>query len=383
MFILSILSISLCVVRILHISSARSFGGGERHFIDLTRSLVQRGHQVFAALVPSTPLLDELLHVPASNLLTLPLKNALDLASARRLAGFVRERQIEIVHAHVARDYPLAAYAARRAGARFVITRHVPFALSKLHRLTLANVACVIAVSESVAHQLSARGIVTAAKIRVIPNGVDLRRFVATAHHPQREKLNHDLPSSASLFAGTIGELSEVKGQDDFVRAAALVAKQEFADTGFIIAGADNAPGQQNRARIEQLIARENLQTRVYLLGYVPDVAPLLASLDVYVSAARAEAFGLALVEAMACGVPCIATATDGARSIIEDDVSGRLVPIGDAAALARAVMDLLRDAVARARLGAAGRKRVHESFSLERMADATEEVYREALTSK
>jgi len=63
--------------------------------------------------------------------------------------------------------------------------------------------------------------------------------------------------------------------------------------------------------------------------------------------------------------------------------VSGRLVPIGDAAALARAVMDLLRDAVARARLGAAGRKRVHESFSLERMADATEEVYREALTSK
>ncbi len=369
-------------MRILHLSSARAFGGGERHFVDLTLSLAARDHEVYAALVPSTPLFENLARLlPASRLLTLPLRNALDVQSARGLTEFVKQNRIEIVHAHVARDYPLAAYAARRThGASLVITRHVPFPLSKLHRLILSDVARVIAVSEPVAAQLDARRIVSPDKIRVIPNGIDLARFDLSATNFNRDHYRRELPATATLLVGTVGELSEVKGQTDFVTAVAHIARQGHDDVAFLIAGEDHSPRRETRARLEHLLTEHKLLARVLLLGEVSEVAPLLASLDVFVSSSRVEAFGLAMVEAMACGVPVVATATDGARSIVEEKVSGKLVHIGDARALASAVIEFLENAESRARFGAAGRERVRRFFSLERMVRATEEVYREAM---
>ena len=89
-------------MRILHISSAR-FRWRERHFVDPTRSLAARDHEVYAALVPATPLFENLACLmPASRLLTLPLKNALEVQSARGLTEFVKQYRIEIIHAHVA-----------------------------------------------------------------------------------------------------------------------------------------------------------------------------------------------------------------------------------------------------------------------------------------
>ncbi|MCA1603527.1 MAG: glycosyltransferase, partial [Acidobacteria bacterium] len=97
-------------MRILHISSAQAFGGGERHLADLANALATRGHDVFAVVRPDSPLIAELTGLPAQNLVPLPLRNALDASSAGRLASFVRKQKIELVHAHMARDYPLAAY---------------------------------------------------------------------------------------------------------------------------------------------------------------------------------------------------------------------------------------------------------------------------------
>ncbi|HYP53230.1 MAG TPA: glycosyltransferase, partial [Pyrinomonadaceae bacterium] len=113
-------------MRILHVSSARTLGGGERHLADLARGLVSRGHELFAALRPGSPLRAELAQLPAENFIELPLRNALDLPSALRLARFARERRVLIIHAHMARDYTLAAFAARRAPpeTRLGITRH-------------------------------------------------------------------------------------------------------------------------------------------------------------------------------------------------------------------------------------------------------------------
>ena len=165
-------------MRILQVSSARAFGGGERHLADLARGFAARGHEVFAALSPSSPLLGRLGSVPDSNILKLPLRNALDLASASKLARFASEKRVEVIHAHIARDYTLAAFAARRTTfARLVLTRHVLFPLSRIHRLTLSNASRVIAVSEAVARSLREQTIFPADKIRVVTNGIDLRRF--------------------------------------------------------------------------------------------------------------------------------------------------------------------------------------------------------------
>jgi glycosyltransferase involved in cell wall biosynthesis len=369
-------------VRILQISSARTFGGGERHFADLTNALAARGHELYVALAPASPLRAELDRIPDTRILTLPLRNALDAPSAFALARLIRAARIELVHAHLARDYPLAALAARRApAARLVLTRHVPFALKRLHRFALANVARVIAVSGAVAEGLRARGIFPADKIRVVPNGIDLARAPRIDRAAARAELMQRLSLDAALLVGTVGDLTPVKGHDLFVNAAAQLRARGLNGVAFLIVGADTSAKGATRARLEEMIAEHRLETDVRLLGRVNDLAPLLAALDVYVSASRAEAFGLATVEAMARGVPVVATATDGSREIVAEGVTGRLVPVGDAAALAAALAELLADADRRAAMSAAARSTAYARFSLARMIEATEQVYKEVMS--
>jgi len=375
-------------LRILQISSARAFGGGERHLADLARGLAERGHEVFAALSSSSPLRDKLDPVQPSNLFTLPLRGPLDLSSAARLARLAREHEAEIIHAHVARDYTLAALAARLAPrARLVVTRHVLFPLSRVHRRALANVARVIAVSEAVARSLRAQEIFPVDKIRVVTNAVDLRRFDEARERRARFERERRACRSGTneqprgpLRVGIVGELSEVKGQAEFVRAAAEVAARFGEGVEFVIVGEDASRAGENRARVERLVAELGLERRVSLLGRRDDVADVLASFDLLVSASRTEAFGMALVEAMACGVPVVATATEGAREIVADGATGLIVPIGDACALAASVVSLLEDAPRRLELGARARESVRARFGLERMIAATERVYAEAL---
>ncbi|HSP63716.1 MAG TPA: glycosyltransferase, partial [Pyrinomonadaceae bacterium] len=88
-------------MRILQICSAGTLGGGERHLADLANGLARRAHDVYAALVPGSPLQSELSVLPAENIIELPLRNSLDVTSALKLAHFVRRNQIEIVHAHL------------------------------------------------------------------------------------------------------------------------------------------------------------------------------------------------------------------------------------------------------------------------------------------
>ncbi|HWW74534.1 MAG TPA: glycosyltransferase family 4 protein, partial [Pyrinomonadaceae bacterium] len=174
-----------------------------------------------------------------------------------------------------------------------------------------------------------------------------------------------------------------------FLRAAALVntklagADSKLDDTvEFVIAGEDSSRDGSYRARLECLIAELKLEGRAHLLGQIDEdeVPALLASLDLFVSASRTESFGMAMVEALACGVPVVATATEGAREIVEDGVTGSLVPVGDVNKLASAVAALLEDEGRRRRLGEGAREVAAERFDLARMVEATERVYAETL---
>lgn len=371
-------------MRILHISSARALGGGERHLIDLVQALDRRGHDVHVALRPGSPLQDKLGALPAQNLVTLSLRNALDINSALRLARIVRERRIEIVHAHMARDYPLSALATRRNPAtRLILTRHVLFPLKRLHALVLSHVARVIAVSEPVARALTSQKIFPARKISVVPNGVELERFEPVRREASRASVCRSLQIGEDrLLVGTLGEINRLKGHQEFLRAAALIAAQ-CAKADFIIAGADSSASGEHRAALTRLIVELNLSGRVHLLGWLDDVAPLLLALDVFVSASQTESFGLAIVEAMASGVAVVATATEGARSVIEDGVTGHLVSVGDVEALAANVIRLLSREDERTRLGAHALVAARERFSLERMVTATEQIYMQALARR
>ncbi|HEY3025506.1 MAG TPA: glycosyltransferase family 4 protein [Pyrinomonadaceae bacterium] len=368
-------------MRILQISSARALGGGERHLADLANELAARGHDVHVALSPRSPLANELRAIPKQNIVTLPLRNALDAASALELARLISKRQIEVVHAHMARDYPLAAYAVRRnRSSRLMITRHVLFPLSRLHGVTLSNVSRVIAVSAAVARRLREQQIFPDDKIVTVLNGIDVDRFAQATLNLSREGCRRklELPPDG-LLLGTVGEINPLKGHDDFVRAAAIIAGR-FPESHFIIGGEDTSPTKQHLVALQRLIGELGLEKRVHRFGWLDEIADLYCALDVFVSASHSESFGLAIAEAMACGIPVVATATEGAGEIIDDAVTGVLVPIGDANSLAQAMVRLLEDSNERKRLAEAAQERVRERFSLQRMVGETEQVYSDAL---
>jgi glycosyltransferase involved in cell wall biosynthesis len=373
----------ISTLRILHISSARSLGGGERHLVDLVRALSRRGHEIYAALPSNSPLRDKLQYLPEANIFTVQLRNALDLRSALRLARHIRDHQIEIVHAHVGRDYPVAALAVKRASpARLVITRHVLFRLNKLHRVTLRQVSRVIAVSRAVERALVEQKIFPARKITVIPNSMDFHSFYYSLRDFDREAFRQGLNvPPGSLLVGTIGELKRQKGHEEFLRAASIIARENDS-AHFVIAGADNTRTNEHRLALERLVGELGLTARVHFTGWLDEVAPLLSALDVYVSASRTESFGLTIVEAMAAGLPVVATATEGAREIIDREGSGILVAVGDHEALATSVLRLLEDENERERMGTFASAQVRARYSLESMVEATEKVYFEVQNS-
>jgi glycosyltransferase involved in cell wall biosynthesis len=362
-------------MRILQISSARTFGGGEKHVVDLSRGLTGRGHEVFAALRPTSEWQDKLDFLPPENFLRVSIRNSFGVFSAQKIADFAREKNIDVIHAHVARDYLPASLAARIASRpKLVLTRHVLFPMKPFHRLALKNVARVIAVSTAAADGLGQ--IFPPEKIVVVPNGIKIEDWSGANRDELRKafRVEHDISFDA-LLVGTIGELKILKGQRDFVLAAKIVA-EKFAGAHFVIVGRDNLLKQDFRRELKRLVKVFDLENRFLWLDWVEDTAPLLSALDVFVSASHTESFGLAILEAMACGTVVAATDTAGAKELIKDGVTGKLVQVKEPVALAQTVGQLLSDEALRLELGKNARAFAGENFSLERMIDETEKVY-------
>jgi len=275
----------------------------------------------------------------------------------------------------MARDYSLAAYAARRnRQTKFIVTRHVLFQLSRLHRHTLARAHRVIAVSNAVARELRSQRMVSDGQLAVVTNGVDLDRFKVDFDRVEFLK-TLGVPADVPLV-GSIGELRTLKRHDDFIRAAALVPAQ-FPEAHFVLAGVDSSLSREVHKHLEQLVRETGLNDRFHFLGWVEDAEKLLRVLDVFVSASETESFGLAIAEAMAASKPVVATATEGAQEVVVDRETGLLVPIGGISQLAQAITTLLSNNEQRTQMGTRAREVVNHRFSLQRMVDEIEQIYR------
>jgi glycosyltransferase involved in cell wall biosynthesis len=356
-------------MRILQICTAKTIGGGERHVADLSHQLQTRGHSVFAALTKDSPLRN-VLDLPPENFKISRMRNALDVFNARLLAQFVREKKIEIIHAHIARDYLPAAICSQLSGKPFVLTRHVLFPMKKANRFFLRRASGVIAVSKAVSRALSESGVFPDNKIKVIYNGIDIRRFSPLPGKAYESKI---------FRVGIIGEFSPLKRHEIILAAAERVMRKK-SDVEFEFVGEDKTKKKETLKEIERIIKEFNLSSAVKLSGWRDDVVPFLHSLDAFVSASRFDAFGLVIAEAMACSLPVIAADAPISREIIEHDKNGILFPTDDADALAEAILDLLENPAKRERLGIAARKRIETQFSLMKMADETIEFYQDIL---
>jgi L-malate glycosyltransferase len=355
-------------MRILQISSARSIGGGERHVAALSNELTKRGHDIFAAIVPDSPLRGELSEVPAQNIAEFPLRNAVDVQSALGIGKFAQRNQIDLINAHFAKDYPVGAVAARIAHVPIVITRHVLFPMNRLHRIFLRDVKYVIAPSNAVANSLRAHAVFPSDKIVTIRYGLNIDDFPLVSSR-----------ADSDFCVGSIGNLDPVKGFDVLIRAARIVSEQ-LPGTRFKIVGEDRSRDGRNEKNLRQLISDLNVSEAVDLVGWSDNVSDVLRNFDVFVSASRSESFGFVIAEAMLTGLPVIATATEGAKEIISNPSLGQIVPIGSHEALADAIIELLNDRGKHNQLALHGREHIERNFSVKRMVDETETLYRQAI---
>jgi len=366
-------------MRILHISSARTYGGGERHFVDLTRGLAARGHDVFVAYRPRCGWKHELDFLPRENHFKVSIRNSFGVLSAMRIADFIRENEIDIAHAHVARDYIPASIACMASNAKFVLTRHLMLPLKPFNRFALKNLNIAVAVSDGVAAEL--KKVFPKEKVTVIHNGIDFasRQIDNRSALGEEFRRLHNIPLHVPLI-GTLGELKELKGQREFVLAAAEIAKTD-PDTHFVVVGRDNSTDKKFRRDLKRLVGVMGLAEKFLWLDWLDDTRPFHAAIDVFVSPSRSESFGLAMLEAMASGTPVVATETAGAKQLIGS--KGDFVRIEDPVALAKAVKSLIQDGQRRETVAAFGVKRAQTLFDVERMIDQTEQMYESVLKGK
>lgn len=360
-------------MKILHISSARDFGGGERHLVDLCRELSSRGHEIFVALRPSCTWKERLDFVKPENFLTVSIRNSFGMFSAKRIGSFVQNYRIDIVHAHLARDYLAASVANRIASAsKLVLTRHVVFPMKPFHKLALRNVDAAIAVSSVVATELER--IFPPSKIHLIHNGLNFSIPADRSVLGDEFREFHSIPKACPLV-GTVGELKPLKGQRDLVIAADQIVKQ-FPDARFVVAGLDNTIDKRFRRELKRLVSVFGLEHQFLWLDWLDDLTPLLSALDVYVAPSHSESFGLATLEAMSNGVPVVSTATDGAREMIDD--TSLLVPIEDPIAIANMVNKLLSSSDEAHSMAKHLRDSARSRYSLTTMVERTESLYSE-----
>lgn len=355
----------------------RPAAGGMR---EVARALLAAGPSLLAAPPEVLASLTDVVPAPLDRyaLTVGPSPGARTLLRDGAAAGrWARGRGAVLLHGHGLRLAPLFAAAAAASGLPLVVTLHnlVPAPLSPpvrlLLRAALGRARRVIAVSGAVAE--SARGVVPAGRLIVIPNGVDTARFAAGALPPRPEARAALGLDPSDPMALCVARLSPEKDVASFLEAAALLTPL-LPSARFLVAG--EGPLLPTLAHQIQHL---RLEKRAALLGRREDIPTLLAAADLLCLPSREEGLGLAALEAMAAGVPVVATRVGGLPEAVEEGVTGLLVAPGDPAALAAALTALLSDPPRARMLGAAGRRRADERYTRERMLRTTFAVYAEA----
>jgi glycosyltransferase involved in cell wall biosynthesis len=371
---------------LLVVSSSSTSGGGEKHVLDLLRRLPERGVEPVLACPRGGDLPARARELGVA-VEPLEIASSLRPAQLAALARILRVHRPDIVHAHGSRAALFARLADCHAVSRCVYTLHgihVAQAGSPVRRRALlcvervlrARTARFVAVCASDAAKGARLGVLTAEKTEVVHNGVEsptpadgtsfLDESGAVLGHGEDEH----------LLVLSVGRLHEQKDHDTLLRAWKLV-HAHAPDARLALVG----DGPLRRDVLEA-IRREGLESSVALLPPRPDIAPAYAAADVFVLSSRWEGLPLVVLEAMAYGLPVVATRVDGVPEAVADGYNGLLVPPGDPRALAGAIVRDLSDRDARIRMGAAGRERVEREFTLGRMVDGVAAVYREVAGS-
>lgn len=342
-------------------------GGAGEVAINLARQ-AGNGYRLHVVLLQDGPLRGRLEDTGVTTTLLRPGKLRSPFAfgrTVRALSALITKTQPHVVLANEAKAFLYTRPAAARKGVPHGWFQHAhpdsPEAITRLANKLGGHF--VLVASEFVAQRQRS---LNPTPVMVVPLGIDIRRVEGTAG---RIRARHGIPGDA-LVVGIVGRLQEWKGQDVFLRAAAIVADSR-SDVRFAVVGGAEMGWERGDypTDLQELADDLGISSRVIFSGQVEEVGDWYATLDLVVNVSREEPFGLVVVESMAAGVPVICAGPGGPAEIVRNGVTGVSLPSRDPRSLANAVNSLLGDSALRASMAAAGRAFAHEYHSEPRMA--------------
>jgi glycosyltransferase involved in cell wall biosynthesis len=311
-----------------------------------------------------------------------------DLTALRRLISLMRRTRPHIVHTHTAKAGTLGRIAAICTGVPIVVHTyhgHVlngyfspakTWVFTMIERLLALGTTRLLAVSNRVRGELLEKGIGRPDRFQVVPLGFDLDVLQQASR--RRGELRAELGLDANVpLIGIVARLVPIKAHEVFFDAAARIAAQ-LPEARFLIIG-----DGERRAELEALAARLGLTPRVHFLGWRGDLDRVYADLDVVVLTSKNEGSPVALIEGMAARRAVVSTAVGGVPDIVEHEKTGLLVPDGDGAAVAAAVLRLLADPELAARLGEAGQRASLSGFAASRLLADVDHLYQQLIRER
>jgi len=388
-------------VRVVRIITRLNVGGPSIQAITLSERLTSRGFETLlvhgrlgAGEGDMRYLLADGVQVRYLPALRRPVAPAHDALALAQLLDILRDTRPDVVHTHMAKAGTLGRLAAaiynrtagRRRRARVVHTYHGHvlegyfsarmarvFTATERHLARLTD--AIVAISPQIRDELlTDHCIGRSEQYRVIPLGFDLSALAAIDDRARREaRVALDIPQDAHVVA-TVGRLTAIKQHALFLETAAIVAGRDPSAL-FLIAG-----DGELRTELEQTAHALGIAPRVRSLGWRRDLATIYGATDVFLLTSRNEGTPVALIESLAAAVPGVSTDVGGIRDVVDRDEVGLLAPFGDARMLADHVSALLADPDRRRLMGERGRRSVTARYTLDRLVDDVERLYRDLL---
>lgn len=364
---------------VLFVNHSMATGGIETLIVDMARALRTLGFASTVAVFEGGGSLERRLGELGVAVHPLGKREGLDPRLVFRLRRLIARAAVDVVHSHNFSTWLYTALALRglTRSVRHVHTEHsnVEFRARRywLERLLGRMTTYTVAVSAAVRDTMIGDIGIPPDRVRLIYNGIDTRRFAPDA--ARRESMRQALGvGSDGVVIGMVARLAAVKDHATLIGAFARLQRSCARPVQLVLVG--EGP---ERAALEREIAAHGIGADVRLAGEQHNTHDWLRAFDIYALSSISEGMNLTLLEAMSSGLPVVATDVGGNPEIVRDGETGSLVPARDAEAMAETLSRLVEFETLRARMGAAGRRRVEECFSQESMLQAYVELYRPA----
>jgi len=359
------------MAHIVHLETGRHLYGGSRQVLMLTKGLLDRRVQSTLVCPPDSEISTSA--DPFVKVHTIEMAGDLDAAFAYRFAKFLQEAKPDLVHVHSRRGADMwGGLGAKWAKVPAVVSRRVDNPEPALMApMKYGRYQRVIGISNGIIEELKRTGVADE-KLRMVRSAVDAENCQPVWTDAQfREGFGlhpeHQVVACVAQFIPRKGHQVLLEAWAEVVSACPKARLLLFGQG-------------PERDRLQAAAADSVYGASVHFAGFRSDLRDFIGLADVLVHPARQEGLGIALLEAQAAGVPVIASRAGGMPEAVADGESGMLAEPGDAAALSRCMIRLLRDAELRSKMGAAGQRHVAEFFSPDRMVSGNLDVYKELI---